>query len=130
MESVGWTYTVEPVFPEGRTIETVEHFSAFWRRVGVVGCLFLVLNSFFWPGDFGFLGAKQCRRHSCFAPIARVSRSVGGHDGVNRALRQAHDRGDRSAALTGLVKFPDLLSVRDHFRPTKLLALLARLSPA
>jgi hypothetical protein len=22
----------------------------------------------FWPGDFGFLGAKQCRRRYCFAP--------------------------------------------------------------
>jgi hypothetical protein len=44
------------------TIDTVERdyrhsgtFSAFWRRAGVVRCLFLVLMADFWSGDFGSL---------------------------------------------------------------------------
>jgi len=41
----------------------------------------------FWPGDFGFLGANSVVAVTVCS-IARISRSVGGHDVKHRGLRQ------------------------------------------
>src|SRR5262249_19200805 len=57
------------------------------------------------------------------AEILGMSRLPGGHDVMHSTLRQPQRRGDRSGAVAGLVKCPDLLPVHDDLRPAQRLSL-------
>jgi len=86
------------------TTDTVA-FTALGGDPGVVRCLFLCGRwGPLWPRDFGSLGLK--RKPLLLEAVLPGHRSVHVHDVKHRGLRQPHLRGDRSEALTGLVKHP------------------------
>ena len=71
----------------------------------------------FWPGDFGFMGAKSVVAVTVCS-IARMSRSVHGNDVIHGALRQAISVAIRPEGVACRVERPDGHSIHDDLRPT------------